>query len=80
MLQLTENKPRQHTQIAKKSINGLPLFSFVSCPLATAKTVQPGSEHMAYAPNWSFPRLDATLLSALPARDIRHFLHTRGKR
>jgi hypothetical protein len=35
MLQLTENKRVQHTQIAKKFKNGLPLFrSFLAAPIA----------------------------------------------
>jgi hypothetical protein len=78
MLQLTENKRTRHTQIAKKFKNGLPLFrSFLAASIA-ART--PAVNTSARAVNWSFARLDATLLSALSARDIRHRLRAREKR
>src|SRR5580704_14194003 len=77
MLQLAENKPRRHTQIAKKSKNGFPPFrSFPAAPTAARIA---GLKHTNRAANWSFARLDATLLSALPARDISRFLHARGE-
>ena len=38
MLQLTENKPRRQTQIAKKSKNGLPRLCFSSAVPPAAKT------------------------------------------
>ena len=78
MLQLTENTRALHAQIAKKFRNGCAPFCSISCRAGSSKNS--GREHINCSPNWSFARLDATLLPALSARDIRHRLRARGKR
>lgn len=53
-------------------------FPLVSRRHDSSKTA--GGEHISRTSNWSFARLDATLLPALSARDIRHRLRAHGKR
>jgi len=75
MLNSLENKRARHAQSPKNSeMDILLLFRF--CRSGSSKNIR--REHINRSPNWSFARLDATLLSAVPARGISHFSHARG--
>ena len=58
MLQLAENKPRRHTQIAKKSKNGFPPFCSFSAAPSTARTAAPKTS--------AAPRIGVLRLAMLP--------------
>jgi len=89
MLQLSENKRRRQTQIAKKFKNaGYASASFLEDAflalslIALSRETRRGftAEHTSAAANWSFPPPGATVDSPPSACDIRHLYAGVGKR